>query len=64
MRRSIFLFRMVICGAGICLATGCASHGAKKTKYPSYDRAITNSDNDPTFHSDPERADLEVHDAQ
>ena len=57
------LLRMGITGgAAVSLFGGCGWHHPHKPK--SYDRAISNEDKDPTYHSDPERADEEVRDVQ
>ena len=60
-----FLYRLLrpsqialTAGAAFCLFAGCASHQPHKSK--SYDRNISEGENDPTYHEDFERADEEV----
>jgi len=48
--------------AALCLLGGCGWFHSHKPK--SYDRAISDEGRDPTYHEDPERADVEVRDAR
>jgi outer membrane lipopolysaccharide assembly protein LptE/RlpB len=66
-RRSIFhplaplaLATAVAAAAG--LLGGCGWHHTHKPH--SYDRAVSNEDQDPTYHADAERADVEVRDVR
>ena len=60
MRR--LLYRFLGLGIAVWLLGGCFWHHPHKIR--SYDRSFTNEDQDPTYHSDPERADEEVRDSQ
>jgi len=64
-RRLLYLLSLIT-GSALLLssAAGCAMFKPHPHKIRSYDQSITNEDRDPTYHDDPERADLEVHQDQ
>jgi hypothetical protein len=67
-RRAFYRFLQlgVAGGLAVWLLGGCAwfNHHPHKAKSQSYDRSISDEDRDPTYKSDPERADEEVRDVQ
>ena len=53
----------IAAGLAVWLMGGCfGNHHPHKIK--SYDRSITDEDQDPTYHEDPQRADVETRDSQ
>ncbi len=54
----------IAAGMAVWLMGGCFGNHPHPHKIKSYDRSFTNDEQDPTYHEDPERADLEVRDMQ